>query len=567
MRFTNVRLSQLLATTLLLFSWMASSHAEQNDNTLDGYVHRADDSYNWTIASNQVIDDFRFIVVRLTSQTWLTPEQVNRVEWQHWLEFYIPNELASDVAFLFITGGSVNSSMPNTPDSTLLQVAQTTRNVVVKLPQVPNQPLEFLSDGQGRSEDDLIAFSWVQFLKTSNTMWIAQNAMVKSAVRAMDATSEVLASEEAGQLSVENFVVAGGSKRGWTTWLTAAMDSRVIGIIPLVFDALNTRPSMRHHFESYGFWSVSIGDYVNHGIMPKLRSKELDPLVAYVDPYEYRESLQIPKFIVNSTGDQFFLPDSSQFYWDGLSNPKYLRYIPNTDHSLDGSDAVESIAAFLSLVSQGKDIPSIEWTREDSNSIEVRTSQPPLQALLWSAHNATSRDFRLLPSDENGAPSGPIYSMSVLNPSTDDGLEFHASLNPKDSGWTAWFVEFAFDVGLSIPLKLTTNVQVTPETLPFAGKDSTQDTYLTIHCENLDQGSNAPTRVLDFLSDTVETPTSNHVQHNDRTYFTWKQSKDIRVEGTAVANFLESVGYVDCRYQLESGKGPTLPPIDEQRSE
>lgn len=565
MRTANVRVTQLLTATFLLLGWMALLQAEESDNTLDMYVHQTDDTYEWKIVSNQEVDDLRFIVVQLTSQTWLTTKQVNHLEWQHWLEFYIPNELASDVAFLFITGGSINSSMPNRPDSTLLQVAQTTRNVVVKLPQVPNQPLEFLRDGQGRSEDDLIAFSWVQFLETNDTSWIAQNAMVKSAVRAMDAATEVLASKEAGQISVEKFVVAGGSKRGWTTWLTAAMDSRAIAIIPLVFDALNTRPSMRHHFEAYGFWSASIGDYVNHGIMPKLQSKELDPLVSYVDPYEYRERLKVPKFIVNSAGDQFFLPDSSQFYWEGLSNPKYLRYIPNTDHSLDGSDAVESIAAFLSLVSHEKDIPNIEWSREDSNSIEVRTTHPPLQALLWSAHNATSRDFRLLPpDDESGMPRGPLYSKRVLSPSVDDGLVFHASVVPRDSGWTAWFVEFVFDVGLSVPLKLTTNVQVTPETLPFAGKDSKQDTYLTIHCTSMQQDSNVPKKVLEFLANNVEAPNANHAEHLGRSYFNWKQSKDIRVEGTAVANFLESVGYVDCRFQLESGKGPTLPPIDEQ---
>lgn len=34
-------------------------------------------------------------------------------------------------------------------------------------------------------------------------------------------------------------MVAGGSKRGWTTWTTAAVDKRVFGAIPIVMDMLD----------------------------------------------------------------------------------------------------------------------------------------------------------------------------------------------------------------------------------------------------------------------------------------------------------------------------------------
>ena len=34
--------------------------------------------------------------------------------------------------------------------------------------------------------------------------------------------------------------------------------------------------------------------------------------------YEYRDRLTIPKLMLNASGDQFFLPDSSQFYFDEL---------------------------------------------------------------------------------------------------------------------------------------------------------------------------------------------------------------------------------------------------------
>ena len=51
--------------------------------------------------------------------------------------------------------------------------------------------------------------------------------------------------------------------------------------------------------------------------------------------------------MVNASGDQFFLPDSSQFYFDDLSGEKYLRYVPNASHSLEKTDALENLAGVL----------------------------------------------------------------------------------------------------------------------------------------------------------------------------------------------------------------------------
>ena len=53
--------------------------------------------------------------------------------------------------------------------------------------------------------------------------------MATSAVRAMDAVQAFLGAREENPVTVESFVVAGGSKRGWTTWLTGAVDRRVAG--------------------------------------------------------------------------------------------------------------------------------------------------------------------------------------------------------------------------------------------------------------------------------------------------------------------------------------------------
>ena len=73
-------------------------------------------------------------------------------------------------------------------------------------------------------------------------------------------------------------------------------------------------------------------------------------LMKIEEPFEYRSRLTMPKFIVNATGDQFFLPDSSQFYFDELPGEKYLRYVPNADHSLKGTDAPFTLLAYYNAV-------------------------------------------------------------------------------------------------------------------------------------------------------------------------------------------------------------------------
>ncbi len=281
-------------------------------------------------------------VVDLKSQTWRTEKEVSQPVWQHWLTIVKPDKPSSKTAFLFISGGANDGDSPAAAEGRTIQIARATNTVAVELRMVPNQPLVFHGDGQGRKEDDLIAYTWDMFLKTGDETWPARLPMVKSAVRAMDCVQELLASDQGGKIAIEKFVVSGGSKRGWTTWCTAAVDKRVVAVVPIVIDVLNVNVSMRHHVGAYGFYSLAIDDYYQHKIMQRLHDPRLKQLYEIEDPYSYRERLTMPKLIVNAAGDEFFLPDSSQFYFDDLVGEKHLRYVPNSDHSLRDTDAMET---------------------------------------------------------------------------------------------------------------------------------------------------------------------------------------------------------------------------------
>ena len=183
------------------------------------------------------------------------------------------------------------------------------------------------------------------------------------------------------------FVVSGASKRGWTTWATAAVDSRVVAIAPAVIDLLNIEPSFKHHFRAYGAWSDAVQDYVDQGIMKWLGTPQFKALMRIEEPYEYRERLTMPKFIMNASGDQFFLPDSSQFYFDQLPGEKHLRYVPNASHSLDKTDALESVEAFYASIVNGTPRPDINWTFERDGSIKVIAKDRPGEVVMWQASN------------------------------------------------------------------------------------------------------------------------------------------------------------------------------------
>ncbi len=426
---------------------------------LDDYIARPDPTYAWKLLKTTRGNGYTTFLVDLKSQSWRKPPEVDRSVWQHWLVIVKPDEVKSDTGMLLIGGGKNGGDPPATPSAQLVLAAKATGSVVAELRMIPNQPLTIDGDGKPRSEDDLIAHCWIKFLDTGDPTWLPRLPMVKSAVRAMDTITALLASDEGGKTAVKKFVVTGGSKRGWTTWLTGAADPRVVAIIPLVIDVVNVRACSEHHFCAYGFWAPALGNYTEHDLFARHESPRYAELLRIVDPYFYRHRLTIPKYLVNAGGDQYFPPDSSRFYFDDLQGPKYLRYVPNADHSLRNSDAFESVVAFYRAVLQGSELPKLAWKLREDGSLRVTTNSKPREVLLWQANNPKARDFRL-------ESLGPAYQKTTLTAEPDGS--YVAKVAKPAAGWTAFFVELTFDSGDRMPYKFTTQVYVTPDTLPHS---------------------------------------------------------------------------------------------------
>jgi PhoPQ-activated pathogenicity-related protein len=427
---------------------------------LDDYVAAPDPSYSYNVVKTVPGPGYTAYMIEMTSQSWRSKDEVDRTLWKHWLTIIKPNNATSDKALLWINGGSNRRSTPDSPDKMIAGIALAANAVVVDIKQVPNQPLTFPDGGGPRSEDGIIAYTFVKFLSTGDATWPLLLPMVKSAVRAMDTVQKHLKSLDTGAMDINQFVVSGGSKRGWTTWLTAAVDKRVVAIAPAVIDVLNMDEQMEHHFAAYGFYSQAIEDYEDLNIFEKLGSPQAEPLLKLVDPYEYRDRYAaIPKFMINSSGDQFFLSDSAQFYYDDLPGEKYIRYVPNTDHGLGGSDAPQSLIAFFKSVLAGEDRPKYSWAVKNDHSIEVKATTRPSAVKLWQATNPKARDFRL-------ETIGKVWESSDLS-EQGPGV-YIAKVPAPPEGWTAFFVELSYPSSSGFLHKFTTEVHVVPDRLPFA---------------------------------------------------------------------------------------------------
>lgn len=449
--------------------------ADAGECALEKYVKFDDGAFEWHVGSTLQAEGATVYNLRLTSQRWRSAGEVDRTLWKHWVTVAVPTKIRQRMAILVIGGGRHREEPPASVPADMLLLVRAAGAVVVYVDNIPNQPLELEKDGKQRVEDNLVARSWVLAMRDDDASWLVRFPMVKSAVKAMDAAEQFLkglAAEPGGpgeDVRPDGFFVAGASKRGWTTWLTAAVDPRVKGIAPMVIDVLNMQAHTPHHWRSYGFWAPALKDYESNGIPAKFGTPELARVIAQEDPLAYLARVKdIPKYIVTATGDEFFPTDSFRHYEDKIPGVWRVRSVPNTGHSLRNTTAPLEVLSFYRMVATGKPLPEMTWKCEPGwkdggpDTLRVRTSIKPAAVTLWQATNPKARDFRF--SEIKNA-----WDPTILSPASADGREYIAHVPKPESGWRAYMVECRFDGadGPGNSLVFTTRVFITPDTLPF----------------------------------------------------------------------------------------------------
>ncbi|MCH8923601.1 MAG: PhoPQ-activated pathogenicity protein [Planctomycetes bacterium] len=412
---------------------------------LAAYVAKPDDSFRWVKRRDGKLGKTSYAELILTSQTW------RGIVWKHQLFILRPSttDKNNSHALLFIAGGRWSDELENAPRQERLPreaalfaaLAEQLGSPVAVLLQVPRQPIF-----DGKFEDEIISFTFEKFLRTGEEDWPLLLPMVKSAVRGMDAAQQFAQKEWSHRLAT--FTVAGASKRGWTTWLTGAVDRRAVAIAPIVIDMLNMARQMQHQKKVWGGYSEQIKDYTELGLQERLNTPPGKRLMQIVDPYSYLDSLKQPKLILIGTNDRYWPLDALNHYWSDLQGDKYILYVPNNGHSLrDFARVIGTINALHQSAAGRMKLPKLSWKLDEDDGgvhLSLQSDQKPRKVRAWVA-DSESRDFR-----EAKWESFPARA-------NNKGHEYKLARPAK--GYRAIFGEAVFDAD-GTPYFLSTNVKI-----------------------------------------------------------------------------------------------------------
>lgn len=426
--FRNIMLL-MTATTLFSCHQKPVSVKITADNALQSYLDNGDSTFKWEVQDSVQSDGSKLYRLGFTSQTW------RDTVWNHELTVIIPDSMKYNDALLFITGGSVNNNFqPNTHKwdesliASLKQLAKINKAIVSIIWQVPNQPRY-----GGKTEDELISFTLHNFQRDSDYTWPLLFPMAKSAIRAMDAVQQFSAKKI--NVPVNQFVISGASKRGWTTWLTGAHDKRVKAIAPMVIDMLNMPVNIEYHKTTWGDYSIQIEDYVKLGIAQQVGTPEGDKITRLVDPYSYRNLLTMPKMIMMGTNDEYWPVDAVKNYIDSIHGDNFVCYTPNAGHDLgDKKTALGTLSAFFGYTITNSLYPECKYTASVENGkviVKMKATADLLEdAVIWNAAS-DNREFR-----------DKVWSSTVLGKT---GIpEFTHEVELPKTGFKAFYIDLKY---------------------------------------------------------------------------------------------------------------------------
>ena len=408
----------------------------------------------------------------LTSQHWSPEGLTSPEQWKHDVDIYIPdNALHSQALLVANNGTNIPSDKKSTTEPTdftqamALEVARKTGTIVISLSNIPNQYLTYTDDGIARTEDASVAHSWKLFLDNPEARHYmsVHVPMMATLVKAMD-----LAEKELKPWKVERFIASGASKRAWAAWLSAIADERINAVVPFVIDVLSTDKVLEHTYQSFGKnWPLAFYDYYQEGVIRQRHTENFKKLLKIEDPLAYLDSayaqrLSIPKYIVNASSDDFFVPDNSDHYFDQLPGPKSLRVAPNASHTGIRQFVENSLISVINRWQQNRPLPTITTrtvTGGAQNAVSLQFTEAPVQVTQWTAVNPMARDFR--------DACGIRYQPTHITPSTSMNALVH--METPEQGWSATFVEATFADGFVA----TTPVQIMPDRYPTAAPPET----------------------------------------------------------------------------------------------
>ena len=493
----------------------------------DAYMTRHEPVYKWRDTGHRVtklLFGGQATILNVTSLTWLDEERAvgpTGAVWTHQVAVVVPKKLTTtNVSMAVLNGGCNedhyhNGTGPAPPDATdeylalADALAYNTGAIAIVVYQLPNCRIVYPSDPQQtpREEDAMIAWAWYEYIQDPkhDPEWLPRLPMAKAGFQCMRAVQEWTAQEKLAD--IKGWIVAGASKRGWTTWMVGAADCptcvNIVGIAPLVPIVPDLVNEIHRQWMSYGGFTWAFTDYLAVNFTQLLDGPQFASALQIIDPMYYYERLaRLPKVIVLSSDDEFMQFDWSDIWYDDLLGEKHLLIPPNSEHSLATGipEIIECMTAFFSSVAHGQtaaERPSFDYAYDNTTGA-LSVSFPPGvehgKVVLRHAQSmsTTRRDFRWvrLANNETGKCSLPgvkipplsegggncvqpiIWLGKTLQPDA-KGVYSATPPEPKPGHWTGYYIEVFFPSGTAVKseFQFTTPGYAWPNTLPF--KDCT----------------------------------------------------------------------------------------------
>jgi len=489
-----------------------------SESPLDTYMNKPDPHYGWFDTGERVkmaLGGTGYLL-NVTSQAWRNEDEAyvehndgfRTSVWSHQVLVIVPDKLKiRNKAAIYNTGGcNEHPGIPKATDEEPLfmnAVSEQTGAITVALFQIPNCHMVYPSDpsGKRRSEDAMIAWAWKEFMDSGDPEWLPHLPMAKAVMKAMQAVQEFTTQESIAE--IDGWLVAGASKRGWTTWMVGAANCpscpNVEALAPIVPIVPNLREGVHHMWRAYGGFSFAFNDYTAVNFTTQIDSDGIKELFKICDPMAYISRLEkIPKTVVCSSDDEFMMMEWTANWFDDFNkNGEMNLWIgANVEHSMaTGVVGLEkTLGNYANSVFLGGKRPKFSHNLDKTNgeiTVQIPADQAHGKVVLRHGHTLShkQRDFRWVSAATEGkdgndtcvAPRvGPfsvmgsnaciqpiIWKGTTLN-ETSPGVYVAKIPTPK-IGWVGAFVEVFFpsDTGLSTEYQFTTPGMVWPQTLPF----------------------------------------------------------------------------------------------------
>ncbi|EGC33785.1 hypothetical protein DICPUDRAFT_154106 [Dictyostelium purpureum] len=450
---------KLILTFLFISLLSLNGLVISESSILKDYVYAEDPHYNWTYKTSYDIGSSNVHVLELVSQQWMENFTDSSI-WKHWLTICVPKTVEQQkTGLLYISGGAYNNADWSVPSSEFVagdygqQVCQEANAITATINQIPNQYITF-DDGVARREDDIVAYSWRKYIDTQDSNW--------SVIKAMDAIQEF---GKQNDVNIEKFIPFGASKRGWTTYGVGMVgDPRIAAIIPMVIGVPNLVEEIKVQVQCYNNWSFALEPYVNQSIPSFLDTKYFDVVTDIVDPINYLDTLEIL-----SIEDEFFLPDSTKYYYSEIKGEKRLGLF-QTDHAIVGFPGLSTeISRYFNLIVTNAERPELTWDitySSDNNAGTIKMNiakGTPTKIVVYSVTTVskTSRDFRKY-TCAAGCPQAFEYISQDIPLASNNS--YSITINKQtDGGWTAFYFEVEFDTIATV----NTELAVVPNVYPY----------------------------------------------------------------------------------------------------